>query len=285
VRDVPNIEATFSPSATAVYAPYWVVETARVGGAGESGGGSLAFVDGNSGRVAGLNAPLALLDRLIGKQAASPTGELLEESKCGSCGGDLRGLADDAVSFCSSCGVAWHENEKIPYMLLEPKSDPGPDVVHLPVWAVESKISGPDRVVDTRFELLRFTPGMSWPKEEDKDIPMMFFIPAFRLNNIEILTRVTAAMTRFQPVLKESSIDNVKPAVGCHLGPADALKLSTLMLYALIPKGNKVAVDFALRADVEPVRAKLLVVPFARTKFDYRDTVTGAPIPSSALGL
>jgi hypothetical protein len=141
-----------------------------------------------------------------------------------------------------------------------------------------------DRLLDTKRDLVEIAPGASIPKESDSEIPLRFFVPAFDMGNMRALSRIAQGLTRQQPVFQPSgSKEAGLPASGCAISPDDALTLAPLILFSLIPKGNKKALKFALDAQVEPVSAELVYIPFSRGRFELTDCLCGLSIPAAAV--
>jgi predicted RNA-binding Zn-ribbon protein involved in translation (DUF1610 family) len=270
-------------SRSLIHFPFWVVETA--GDADQ--GGVLTVIDGVNGDVTNGSAPADLLDNLIAGDGGRFETIGLRPLKCPECAADLPVRDKDVVFFCGGCGKAWCINGtefiQVPYTAM-PRSGGRGITEYLPFWVVEARVVSGEESIGNKYELTRLAPGMRMPTEEDRDIPLRFFVPAFALGNLNILSRLSAGFTRSQPVWQPAGIDrDATVARGCSISPDDVLELAPLILFALVPKGNKKAMRFALDARVAVKGAGLVLVPFARTGMEYVDTTLGQAIPFAAL--
>jgi hypothetical protein len=272
----------FAKAASIIYFPVWLVETVS-----RAGDGGFCVVDGLSEDVWSTSAPVEIIDRLLapvkGYEAAG-----LRPLKCPECGAALPVRPKDVVFFCKECSKAWYitgsDFTEVPFRVAGPvlKSPPPSDL--LPFWVVRVRMRAGDRLLDNKRDLVEIAPGSSIPKESDREIPLRFFVPAFEIGNLRALSRIAQGFTRQQPVFQPSDLgDACLPVSGCVISPDDALTLAPLILFSLIPKGNKKALKFALDAQVEPVSAELVYIPFSRGRFELTDCLCGLSIPAAAV--
>jgi len=268
-----------------IHFPFWVIEADNNGG-----GGAIAVVDGVSGDVTNTDAPLSILDRLIDKDGDHFETIGLRPLKCPDCGADLPVRPKDVVFFCASCGKAWYisgtELVQVSYTVMPPKKGAA-EVEYMPFWVVEARVVSGSESIGNKYELTKLAPGARVPLEEDKKIPLRFFVPAFEIGNIKILSRFASSFTNSQPVWQDvepqDSVNRVTSSRGCFISPEDALELAPLTLFSLIPKGNKRALKFSLEAKVEVKGAVLALVPFTKSRTDYVDGILGLCMPAAAL--
>jgi len=271
----------FNRMTSLIYFPFWAVEAA-----GPDGESVLAIVDGVGGDVPDTAAPMSLLDELLDKDGHGFEVVGFRPLKCPECAADLPVRPRDSVFFCSTCRKAWQISgdglTETPYSVMPPlKKGPGiPE--YFPFWVVRARMSSGSEVVDNKFGLTRLAPGISMPKEEDKKIPLRFFVPAFGIGNLKIFSRLASAYTRAQPVWEAQEAPDAQVR-GATITPADALNVAPLITFSLIPKANKKALSFALDADVEALGAELVLVPFYQSRNDYLDGIFGLSVPSAAL--
>jgi hypothetical protein len=247
-------------------------------------------VDGVSGDITNLNAPASMLDRLIDKDGDHYETIGLRPLKCPDCGADLPVRPKDVVFFCAGCGKAWYINGteliQVSYSVMPPKNGAAA-TDYLPFWVVEAKVVSEGESIDNKYGLAKLAPGVRVPVEEDKKIPLRFFVPAFEIGNLKILSRFASSFTNSQPLWQDGgtqdSVTRVTPSRGCFISPEDALELAPLILFSLIPKGNKRALKFALEARMEVKGAALALVPFTRSRTDYVDGILGLSMPAAAL--
>jgi len=265
-----------------IHFPFWVVEAEADGGQS-----AIAVLDGVSGDVTNADAPPALLDRLVAKDGNHFETVGLRPLKCPECAADLPVRQRDVLFFCGSCGQAWYisgtELNRVPYSVI-PRGKTGNDMEYLPFWFIQARVLSGSGEISSKYDLTRLAPGLRVPQEEDKKIPLRFFVPAFEIGNLNILSRLAAGFTRAQPVWPAGRPpEGLAPTRGCFISPEDALELAPLILFTLVPKGNKRALAFALESKVEVRDAGLVLVPFSRTRLDYVDELLGLAVPVAAL--
>ena len=278
-------KALFDKSASIIYYPLWVVEVAR--GVGGEDGRFLAVVDGVSGEVARKDAPVTLLDALLAKDGHEYSVLGLRPLKCPNCATDLPVKPNDLVFFCGGCRKAWYISGEefigVPYRTVPPviKKDMPPE--YFPFWVVRAKAVSGTLTVDNKYDIVKLAPGTSLVREQDKDIPLRFFVPAFRIGNLKSLERLSAAFTRNQPVIGEGEEKSVSEPRGCALSPEDALAIAPLVIFSIVPKGNNRALAFAREANVEVMGAELVLFPFFPGRMEYTDGLYGWALPSGAI--
>ena len=266
-----------------IHFPFWIVEAAARGGKAEV----ITVVDGVNGDVTNDAAPPALLDSLVARDGNHFETVGMRPLKCPDCGADLPVRPRDVVFFCAGCGKAWQildtELLQVPYAAI-PRKGAAAGGEYFPFWVMEARVVSGGEAIENKYELTRLAPGLRVPREEDRQVPLRFFVPAFQIGNLNILSRLAGAFTRTQPVWKGEELPRgTAPSRGCFISPEDVLELAPLILFSLVPKGNKRALKYALEAQVEVKGAELVLVPFARSSMDYTDEVIGQSIPVAAL--
>jgi len=286
-----NAEELFSRGLVArvrslVYFPFWLVEVARIGHEGEQGSAALVVVDAVAGDVTRQKADIGLIDKLVDKDGDHFELVGFRPLKCPNCANGLPVKPRDVVFFCPGCNKAWQiegsEFSEVRCSVAAPTSKHDQKPVYLPFWVVKARMSSGERVIDNKFDLAKLVPALTWPKEEDKQVPLRFFMPAFRMGNLKVLARVASSFTRFQPVFDHAPLED-GVFRGSYLSAEDALTLAPLILFSLIPKGNVNAVRFAMDAKVEPLDAELALVPFYQGRFELTDGLFGQSIPIAAI--
>jgi predicted RNA-binding Zn-ribbon protein involved in translation (DUF1610 family) len=269
-----------------IYFPFWLVEVARLGHEGEEGAASLVVVDAVAGDVTRQKANIGLLDKLVNKDGDHFEQTGFRPLKCPDCGNGLPVRPRDVVFFCPGCNKAWQvdgsEFTEVPCSVAAPASKHDQKPVYLPFWVVKAHMESGDRVIDNKFDLAKLVPALTWPKPEDKEVPFRFFVPAFQMGNMKALTRLASSFTRFQPVFDHAPLED-GVFRGSYITAEDALALAPLILFSLIPKGNRNAVQFALDAKVEPLGAELALVPFYQGRFEMTEGLFGQSIPLAAI--
>ena len=266
-----------------IHFPFWIVEAAARGGTE----GVIAVVDGVSGDVTNDAAHPSLLDNLVARDGNHFETIGMRPLKCPDCGADLPVRARDVIFFCAGCGKAWYirdtEMQEIPFSAI-PGKGPATGGEYFPFWVMEARVVADGKEIGNKFELTQLAPGLRMPQEADRQVPLRFFVPAFRIDNLNILSRLAGNFTRTQPVWEGEKLPRgVAPARGCFISPQDARELAPLILFTLVPKGNKKALQFALEARVEVKGTELVLVPFTRSAMEYTDEVIGQSMPLAAL--
>jgi LSD1 subclass zinc finger protein len=266
-----------------IHFPFWIIEAAARGGQE----GVIVVVDGVSGDVTNDAAPPGLLDSLVARDGNHFDTVGMRPLKCPDCGADLPVQPRDVVFFCSECGKAWYIREtellQVPYTAI-PRKGPAAGGEYFPFWVMEARVDSGGEAIGNKYDLSRLAPGLRVPQEADRQIPLRFFVPAFRIDNLNILSRLAGNFTRTQPVWQGEELPRgTAPARGCFISPEDVLELAPLILFSLVPKGNKRALKYALEAKIAVKGAELVLVPFTRSVMDYTDEVVGQSIPIAAL--
>lgn len=266
-----------------IHFPFWIVEAAAR--SGEEGG--IVVVDGVSGDVTNSAASPGLLDSLVARAGNQFETVGMRPLKCPDCGANLPVRARDVVFFCSGCGKAWYiqdtEMLQVPYSCI-PRKRTAAGGEYFPFWVMEARVFSNGGEIGNKFELTQLSPGLRVPQEADRQIPLRFFVPAFQIANLNILSRLAGNFTRTQPVWQGEPLPRgMAPARGCFISPQDVRELAPLILFTLVPKGNKKALQFALDARVEVKNTELVLVPFTRSAMDYTDEVIGQSMPVAAL--
>jgi predicted RNA-binding Zn-ribbon protein involved in translation (DUF1610 family) len=266
-----------------IHFPFWIIEASERSGQEVV----LAVVDGVSGDVTNDAAPPGLLDTLVARNDNHFETVGMRPMKCPDCGVDLPVRMRDVVFFCSGCGKAWYIRDtellQIPYNAIPPKG-PAAGREYFPFWVMEAKVVANGETIGNKYELTRLAPGIRVPQEADRQVSFRFFVPAFQIANLNILSRLASSFTRTQPVWQREELPRgAAPARGCFISLEDVLELAPLVLLTLVPKENKKALKFALEASVEMKGAELVLVPFARSAMEYTDEIIGQSLPVATL--
>jgi len=272
-----------SRTRSVIYFPFWIIE-AKVRG---NEAGVLVVVDGVSGEVTNDAAPAGLLDSLLAGDGNHFETVGMRPLKCPDCDADLPARPQDVVSFCAGCGKAWYIRDtellQVPYVAI-PRKEPASRGEYFPFWVMEARMVSASDSIGDKYDLTRLAPGVRVPREADRQVPLRFFVPAFQIVDLKVLSRLAGSFTHNQPVWQGGELPRgTTPASGCFISPEDVLELAPLILFSLVPKENKRALQFALEARVEVKEADLVLVPFARTTTDYVDELIGQALPVSTL--
>lgn len=182
-----------------VYYPYCVVE--QVGPKGPF----LSIIDGVSGSVVNLSAPLELREKL----GRPPSGDLpsvgFRPLACPNCGWDLPVNPDHVVFFCTSCEQAWEiegtELRRVEYQVADVPalSTASASLTYLPFWVLENG--------------------------HDPKLPPDFFVPAFRYRRLKVLADLARDMSRRERSYKTGRRQQ-RDLHGCYYDRDDARGLA-----------------------------------------------------------
>ncbi|HOC38276.1 MAG TPA: hypothetical protein PKJ77_03255, partial [Thermodesulfobacteriota bacterium] len=116
---------------------------------------------------------------------------------------------------------------------------------------------------------------IDWKREQTK--PIMFYIPAFRIKNIPVVSKFSAMMTRLQP---QYDYDEAAALINndtgdVFLSSSEARQMAELVLYALVPITNRRARDLVSQAKLTFTQERLELFPFLDKGSSYLDQMTG----------
>lgn len=278
--------AVFAKSRSVIFFPFWLIEAARKGGGGAGDGRRLLVVDAVAGKVVNDRAEMSVIEKLVDKVQGTFDTAGFRPLKCPNCAADLPVRPKDVVFFCNGCSRAWHIDDRdmaeIKYTRAGAAVDMEGEPEYFPFWVVRARLATPERTVENKYDLHKLAPGLRGPMEEDREVPFRLFMPAVRMGNLKVLSRLAATFTNSQPVFEEEGPGRFT-ARGSYLSPQDALDIAHIILLSIIPTANTRAVRFALDAKVEPLGAELVMVPFYKRGFEYSDGILGQTIPGAAL--
>jgi len=278
--------AVFAKSRSVIFFPFWLVEAAKKGGGGGGGGRRLLVVDAVAGKVVNDRAEMSVIGKLVDKVQGAFDTAGFRPLKCPNCAAGLPVRPRDVVFFCNECARAWYINDRdmaeIKYTRAGAAVDMEGEPEYFPFWVVRARLVTPERTVENKYDLHKLAPGLRGPSEKDREVPFRLFLPAVRMGNLKVLSRLASTFTNSQPVFTDEGPGRFT-ARGSYLSPQDAIDIAHMILLSIVPNANTRAMRFALDAKVEPLGAELVMVPFYKRGFEYLDGIFGQTLPSAAL--
>jgi hypothetical protein len=199
---------------------------------------------------------------------------------CPGCGGLLAGEPDCLVLQCKNCQSLWqeHENKFIPLKWKAVVSEER-EAQYLPFWRITFSTSG--CVLRTFGDYLRFTNQPLVVLEDYDKQPLVFWIPAFKINPkafLQLASQLTVAQGRIPPG-KSMQLINDYPVTLSQTEAHQAIK--SVLAYSTVSKEKK----FPLlpRLQVEETHCQLTYLPFIHQTHDLLQEHTLAAVQSAAI--
>jgi len=207
---------------------------------------------------------------------------------CPNCGGGLPVDRDFRLFSCPTCHRLWHikgdEFENLPYRLAEAPKRLDPRQVHyLPFWIFLGQVHLEGRTIASKYDLAQLAPQARLLREEDKAIPLRFFVPAFKVRDLSVANRLSTSFTRMQPLfqVKEPSGESLHP--GGVLDRDEAATFAHLSLVSITPKGNPKLVERVAQAELTLSPGELVFFPFQDHLDSLREDFLGTAIHKATL--
>jgi DNA-directed RNA polymerase subunit RPC12/RpoP len=167
----------------------------------------LSIVDGVSGSIVALEAPIEARERLERSRSGDLPSVGFRPLACPNCGWDLPVNPDQVVFFCTSCEQAWEiegtELRRVAYEVADVPSlrtaEHGGSLTYLPFWVLANG--------------------------HDGNHPPDLFIPAFRYQRLKVLADLARDMSRRERSYAPAGRQQV-PLHGCYYDRDDALGLA-----------------------------------------------------------
>ncbi len=202
-------------------------------------------------------------------------------TKCPECGGLLSGDRDCHVLQCSNCESMWREkqHEFTPLNWQIVLSDRH-DVKYLPFWCIEYTTTGTEEL-RTFGDYLRFTNQPIFSKHKDTTQPLLFLIPAFKVNPKAFL-QLSSQLTLQQKKISSGKKRRVVNGYPVNLSEKEALQaIKSVLASTTIAREKR----FPLlpEIDVKKSGSILTYLPFSQSTHDLVQEHTGATIQTAAL--
>ncbi len=216
------------------------------------------------------------------KQEKKKDAEILHPLKivahrCPNCGWDLPVTPFHVVFPCDNCKRIWEISEngyqevkgekakaKDKHSISESKT-----FEYCPFWVFEIR-SGQDKSLSIQDVAKLLPSEMGLFKVKDKSKPFLFYIPAFKIKNLNKIPDISFAFTRTQPEL-EKETDIKGKLNGVFTAEEDAKKLVELLWIDLI--SSKLNLDLKTYKNIKCEKGKILWLPFYQDGIFTRDAI------------
>jgi len=213
--------------------------------------------------------------------------------RCPLCGWDLPFHPYNVIHLCSNCSRAWRERggsfqEASFAVAKQTRGTCAGKKVYLPFWIFQTTLETPAANLTTMADFYQYFPvprTIDWKREQTK--PIMFYIPAFRIKNIPVVSKFSAMMTRLQP---QYDYDEAAALINhdtgdVFLSSSEARQMAELVLYALVPITNRRARDLVSQARLTFTQERLELFPFLDKGASYLDQMTGYALQKNAVDI
>jgi len=207
---------------------------------------------------------------------------------CPNCAWGLPVEPDFRLFTCSTCHRVWQIQgdafEELPYRLAISSAKPdSPGARYLPFWIFLGQVHLEGKIIITKYDLAQIAPLARIPKQEEKKVPLRFFIPAFKVRDLAVVNRLSSSFTRMQPLFqtREPSGESLHP--GAVLDGEEAAHFAHLSLVSIVPKGNPKLVERVARAELTLSPGELVFFPFEEYMNSLREDFLGTAIQLNTL--
>jgi len=199
---------------------------------------------------------------------------------CPRCGDSLVGEHDSLVLSCYNCNSSWEEKQggfrEISWTCVSSRHN---DMYSLPFWKLEVESTGIE--MKSFADLLRLTNQPLVIQKSHEDMPLTFFIPAFKIRPSAFL-RLGTNMTLTQKKVPTGDVQMIKRMHPVNLQRKEAIQSLKSILSgaafnkrALLPKLPEM--------HFHVLDTKLIYLPFSDKGHDYVQEHTGLSIARSVL--
>jgi hypothetical protein len=207
---------------------------------------------------------------------------------CPNCAWGLPVEASFRLFTCSTCLRVWHiagdTFEGLPYLLA--RSPGRPESArrrYLPFWIFHAQVRLDGKTIASKYDLAQIAPLPRLPQEEEKGVPLRFFVPAFKLRDLTVLNRISSSFTRMQPLFQTQPPSGEPLHPGAVLDREEAGNFAHLILVSIVPKGNPRLVERVAQADLTLSAGELVFFPFAEHGNSLREDFLGTAIQLNTL--
>lgn len=199
---------------------------------------------------------------------------------CSSCGGLLRGESDSRVLVCENCNLHYLEDggrlSLTDWSIVGCKEK---NLHYFPFWRLKVKTKGVD--ISGFAGLVQFTNQPIIVSAEQKDMPLVFMVPAFKINPktfLRIGSQLTIAQNRFGNIEKEGKCES-HPV---NLDKSEAIQAVKSIL-ANLTVGRKKSLQLLPKVGIEVETCELSFIPFKKNVHDYIQVHTPASLQVAAV--
>ncbi len=199
---------------------------------------------------------------------------------CPKCGGLLAGERDSLVLQCRNCVSLWQEKKQkfapVDWRVV-PSEDPR--VCYLPFWQIAFSTAG--QVLKNYGDYLRFTNQPVVSKEKHESRPLIFWIPAFKINPkafLQLASHLTVSQHNI-PEGKARRLTNGYPVTLDQHEAAQAIKI--VLAQTTLSKAKRL--PLLAKVKVAEVRCLLTYLPFQEQTHDLLQEHTLASLQTAAI--
>lgn len=210
--------------------------------------------------------------------------------RCPVCGWDLPFHPYNVIHLCSICGRAWCERkgsfEEIAYQVVKCRTEPWDRYAYLPFWLFHVTISTPAVTLTSMADFYQYFPvPRAIDQEKEKRKPIRFYIPAFRIKNIPVVSKFSTTLTHNQPAYDYGEKETLlRQEIGdVFLNASEAREMAELVLYALVPKASGRAKKLIAQATLQFREEQLAWFPFMDKGNSYLAEITGYALQKNAI--
>lgn len=202
---------------------------------------------------------------------------------CPRCGGLLGGERDALVLQCANCHSLWQERDGrfsgIDCRVVAGRKGKTGAVRYLPFWQISFTTSG--SVLEWFADFLRFTNQPLVPMPHYASRPLVFWIPAFKMNPrafLQLASQLTVAQTRIPDGQSGRVVDDY-PVTLDQLEALQAIK--SVLAYSTLSKEKRLLLLPEMR--VQAKGCQLTYLPFLAKTHDLVQEHTFATVQTAAL--
>ncbi len=189
---------------------------------------------------------------------------------------------------CSTCHRVWQiqgdEFEGIPYRLaISPGKPDISKIRYLPFWIFLGEVQLEGTIIANGLDLNRIIPLGRILSEEEKAIPLRFFVPAFKVRDLAVVNRLSTSFTRMQPRFQTREPLEEVLCPGGILDRNEAADFAHLTLVSIAPKGNPKLVERMAQAQLNLSSGELVFFPFQEILESLREDFLGTAVPLNTL--
>ncbi|MFT5698186.1 MAG: hypothetical protein ACI8ZB_001040 [Desulforhopalus sp.] len=201
-------------------------------------------------------------------------------TRCPECGGLLKGERDSCVLCCDNCSIHWaEEKSKLVRIQWSVAEHIQKNIKYFPFWKIKFTTTGCDL---TNFgNLIRFTNQPIVLSRNDRQEPLYFLLPAFKINPkafLQIASQLTMAHGK---IPKGKTIGGIM-SHPVTLDKGEAIQ-SIKSILVNLTVGNSKQLQLLPQVTVEVSRCELLFLPFVKNVHDYIQIHTPASLQVAAV--
>lgn len=238
------------------------------------------LVDGVTLKIIGRNNILAEFLDLASDSKKSWEPRFIS-TQCPECGGLLSGDADCCVLQCTNCELMWREKQhaftKVKWQIV---MSSGLGMKHLPFWFIKYTTTGSEDLISFR-DYLRFTNQPIVSRHTDKTHPLVFVIPAFKVNPKAFLL-LSSKLTLQQHKIPKGEKRRILHGYPVNLTEKEAVQaIKSVLASTTIAREKR----FPLLPEINIKKSEsiLTYLPFSHSTHDLVQEHTGATVQTAAL--